>query len=73
MHSAPSGLEAVETVIDKTFFDPSFGPEVVLGPEALEFVAEFGGRHSASLDAVTTILQVRLPSPPFPSILTPEM
>ncbi|KAH9925151.1 uncharacterized protein B0H18DRAFT_1171539 [Fomitopsis serialis] len=40
-----------------TFFDPAFEPDVMIGPATLDFLHDFTSRHTASLDALYTILQ----------------
>ncbi|PCH37494.1 hypothetical protein WOLCODRAFT_134564 [Wolfiporia cocos MD-104 SS10] len=56
--NAPSGRDVVEEVIMKTFFDPDFEPDIMLGPGVFDFLIDFATRHTASLDAVITILQL---------------
>ncbi|KAI0705509.1 origin recognition complex subunit 3 N-terminus-domain-containing protein [Earliella scabrosa] len=56
--SAPTGLAAVKDVLTKVFFDPDFEPDVMLGPGALEYISDFATRHSASPDALLTMLQL---------------
>ncbi|KAI0088263.1 origin recognition complex subunit 3 N-terminus-domain-containing protein [Irpex rosettiformis] len=58
VHTTPSGLDLANSVIEKVFFDPDFEPDVVLGFAALDFMAEFSSRHTASLDAILTMLQI---------------
>ncbi|KAI0696528.1 hypothetical protein BC835DRAFT_1305590 [Cytidiella melzeri] len=58
VHTAPSGIDLASTVIEKTFFDQDFEPDIGLGFGVLDFLAEFTLRHTASLDAVLTILQL---------------
>ena len=53
---------SVLTPIDhvrQVFFDPEFEPDVMLGPGALEYISDFATRHSASPDALLTMLQVK--------------
>ncbi|KAI0922909.1 hypothetical protein AcW1_002571 [Taiwanofungus camphoratus] len=56
--TAPSGPAIVEQIITETFFDPNFEPDVMLGPATLDFIADFSSRHSPSLDAIFTLLQI---------------
>lgn len=44
----------------QTFCDPNFEPAVMLGPGSLGFLADFVSRHTASVDATLTIIQVCL-------------
>ncbi|KAI0630536.1 hypothetical protein C8Q77DRAFT_1211544 [Trametes polyzona] len=55
-----SGTGAVKDILMKTFFDPDFEPDVMLGPTALEYIAEFATRHISSPDVVVTLLQLIL-------------
>ncbi|KAF8128563.1 origin recognition complex subunit 3 N-terminus-domain-containing protein [Boletus edulis] len=45
-------------ILLKTFFDVEFNPDLVLGPAAIEFLVDFFGRHSPSLDGLVSILQL---------------
>ncbi|KAI0342415.1 hypothetical protein BDW22DRAFT_1395357 [Trametopsis cervina] len=58
IHSAPSGVDLINTVIDGTFFNPDFEPDIMLGPAVLDFLGEFSARHTNSIDAALTILQL---------------
>jgi hypothetical protein len=42
----------------KTFFDPTFEPEIMIGPTTIDFAVEFFTRHNSSLDGLLSILQV---------------
>jgi origin recognition complex subunit 3 len=42
----------------KTFFDPTFEPEIMMGPTAIDFAVEFFTRHSSSFDGLLSIFQV---------------
>ena len=44
--------------LPQTFFDPDFEPDVMLGPGMLEHIADFAARHTASPDALVTMLQL---------------
>ncbi|KAI0643837.1 hypothetical protein C8Q79DRAFT_1012390 [Trametes meyenii] len=55
---ASSGTALIKDVLTKTFFDPDFEPDVMLGPTALEYIAEFATRYTASPDALITLLQL---------------
>lgn len=44
----------------QTFFDVRFDPDLILGPRAIEFLVDFFGRHSPSLDGLVSILQVTI-------------
>ncbi|KAI1792398.1 origin recognition complex subunit 3 N-terminus-domain-containing protein [Ganoderma leucocontextum] len=54
----PAGLLMAKEVLSKTLFDPDFEPDVMLGPGALDHIADFASRHSASPDALITMLQL---------------
>ncbi|TCD68793.1 hypothetical protein EIP91_009807 [Steccherinum ochraceum] len=56
--SAPSGPDVLEDVLMKTFFDADFEPDVMLGPATLDYVVEFGTRHTHSVDTMLSILQL---------------
>ncbi|KZP30851.1 hypothetical protein FIBSPDRAFT_814660 [Athelia psychrophila] len=56
--TVPSGMVVLEEILQRTFFDFSFDPDIVLGPVALDFLVEFFGRHAPSLDVLITILQL---------------
>ncbi|KAI0672417.1 hypothetical protein C8Q78DRAFT_1188445 [Trametes maxima] len=55
---ASSGAALIKDVLTRTFFDPEFEPDVMLGPTALEYIVEFATRHTASPDALMTLLQL---------------
>ncbi|KAL7285667.1 hypothetical protein ACG7TL_000772 [Trametes sanguinea] len=55
---ASSGITMVKEVLEKTFFDPDFDSDVMLGPAMLEFITEFTTRHIASPDALVNLLQL---------------
>ncbi|KAI0753293.1 origin recognition complex subunit 3 N-terminus-domain-containing protein [Daedaleopsis nitida] len=55
---APTGLATVKEVLTKTFFDPDFEPDLVLGHGVLEYITDFAARHTASPDALLTMLQL---------------
>ncbi|CCM05618.1 uncharacterized protein FIBRA_07847 [Fibroporia radiculosa] len=57
-YSVPSGPGMVESIVSKTFFDVSFEPSVMLGPDILEYISDFASRHTASIDGLSTILQL---------------
>ncbi|KAH9942072.1 hypothetical protein B0H21DRAFT_751611 [Amylocystis lapponica] len=59
LSSPPSPLTSTRPT--PTFFDPTFEPDIMLGPGTLDFIASWVTRHSASLDALLTILQVSGP------------
>jgi hypothetical protein len=42
----------------KTFFDPIFEPDIMMGPTAIDFAVEFFTRHSSSFDGLLSIFQV---------------
>lgn len=48
----------IEHLLLKTFFDPSFAPDLVLGPTILESLIDFFLRHHSSIDALLTTLQL---------------
>ncbi|KAI0046775.1 hypothetical protein FA95DRAFT_1542047 [Auriscalpium vulgare] len=57
-YSIPSGIEVLEKIITETFFDIGFDPDVMIGPATLDFLADFFCRHTSSVDAVLTVLQL---------------
>lgn len=42
----------------KTFFDPIFEPEIMMGPTTIDFAVDFFTRHSSSFDGLLSIFQV---------------
>ncbi|CAL1709689.1 unnamed protein product [Somion occarium] len=56
--AAPSGVEVVREIVQKTFFDVGFEPDVMLGPATLDFLIDYSTRHSASVDGVLNIIQL---------------
>ncbi|KAL4067425.1 origin recognition complex subunit 3 N-terminus-domain-containing protein [Scleroderma yunnanense] len=56
--SLPSSTDVLHEILLKTFFDVDFEPELMTGPAAIDFLLDFFGRHSTSLDGLTTILQL---------------
>ncbi|KAG6333086.1 hypothetical protein ID866_5999 [Astraeus odoratus] len=56
--SLPSSNEVLHDILLKTFFDVNFEPELMIGPVAIDFIVDFFGRHSTSIDGLTTILQL---------------
>ncbi|OSX58283.1 hypothetical protein POSPLADRAFT_1075993 [Postia placenta MAD-698-R-SB12] len=58
--SAPLNVELIDELVEKTFCDPNFEPAVMLGPGSLGFLADFVSRHTASVDATLTIIQLAL-------------
>ncbi|KAI0080397.1 hypothetical protein K474DRAFT_1769394 [Panus rudis PR-1116 ss-1] len=55
---APSGPDVVKEIITKTLFDVNFTPDVMLGPATLEYLIDFTTRHTSSVDALLSILQL---------------
>ncbi|OSX58265.1 hypothetical protein POSPLADRAFT_1067556 [Postia placenta MAD-698-R-SB12] len=58
--SAPLNVELIDELVEKTFCDPNYEPAVMLGPGSLGFLADFVSRHTASVDATLTIIQLAL-------------
>ncbi|KAH7928820.1 hypothetical protein BV22DRAFT_1126185 [Leucogyrophana mollusca] len=56
--SLPSSEDALHEILLKTFFDPEFDPDVMIGPATIEFLTDFYTRHSPSLDTIISILQL---------------
>ncbi|KAJ6614874.1 origin recognition complex subunit 3 N-terminus-domain-containing protein [Mycena sp. CBHHK59/15] len=54
----PSGPDVLDTVLFKTFFDPTFEPLLLPGPTLLEFIEDYYTTHNASLNTLITVLQV---------------
>ncbi|KAF9238125.1 hypothetical protein BU15DRAFT_62764 [Melanogaster broomeanus] len=44
-------------LFNQTFFDIQFDPYLMLGPTAIDFLADFFGRHTTSLDGLMSVLQ----------------
>jgi hypothetical protein len=44
--------------ISQTFFDPDWAPDVMIGPATLTFLLDHCRRNFASVDIISTILQV---------------
>ncbi|KAJ7451069.1 origin recognition complex subunit 3 N-terminus-domain-containing protein [Mycena latifolia] len=57
-YAVPSGPEVLDTVLLKTFFDPTFEPLLLPGPTLLEFIENYYTAHNPSLSALLTVLQV---------------
>ncbi|KAL6306948.1 origin recognition complex subunit 3 N-terminus-domain-containing protein [Sparassis latifolia] len=56
--TAPSGPAVVAKVLSKTFFDPAFEPDVMLGPSVLEYLLQFLQRYGGGVDFLLTVLQL---------------
>ncbi|KAF8558613.1 hypothetical protein OG21DRAFT_1481305 [Imleria badia] len=56
--SFSTSQDVLHDILLKTFFDVEFDPDLVLGPAAIEFLVDFSGRHSPSLDGLVSILQL---------------
>ncbi|KAH9829557.1 origin recognition complex subunit 3 N-terminus-domain-containing protein [Rhodofomes roseus] len=56
--TAPSGQSVTEEVLARTYFDPTFEPDIMIGPATLDFLHDFASRHTSSLDALYTVLQL---------------
>ncbi|KAJ7633699.1 origin recognition complex subunit 3 N-terminus-domain-containing protein [Mycena rosella] len=56
--AVPSGPDVLDTVLLKTFFDPTFELLLLPGPTLLEFIENHYATHTPSLDALLSILQV---------------
>ncbi|EKM78495.1 hypothetical protein AGABI1DRAFT_9633, partial [Agaricus bisporus var. burnettii JB137-S8] len=48
----------LEHLLLKTFFNPAFTPDLVLGPTVLESIIDFFLRHHSSVDTLLTTLQL---------------
>ncbi|XP_006455326.1 hypothetical protein AGABI2DRAFT_58460, partial [Agaricus bisporus var. bisporus H97] len=48
----------LEHLLLKTFFNPAFKPDLVLGPTVLESIVDFFLRHHSSVDTLLTTLQL---------------
>ncbi|GLB39805.1 putative origin recognition complex (ORC) subunit 3 N-terminus [Lyophyllum shimeji] len=57
-YNVPSGAQLLEELVQKTFFDPEFEPDVVIGPSVLTFIKDYHDRHDSSLDAMIKILHL---------------
>ncbi|GJE86321.1 origin recognition complex subunit 3 N-terminus-domain-containing protein [Phanerochaete sordida] len=57
-HVAPLGTEIVENIVEEIFFSLEWTPNIMLDSGILKFIAEFSGRHTTSLDALTSVLQL---------------
>ncbi|EIW58150.1 uncharacterized protein TRAVEDRAFT_71854 [Trametes versicolor FP-101664 SS1] len=47
-----SGVAAIKDALLKTFFDPDFEPDVMVGPGALDYIVDFATRQTTAPDAV---------------------
>ncbi|KAF9224942.1 hypothetical protein BS17DRAFT_779331 [Gyrodon lividus] len=54
----PSSQNILHDILLKTFFDVEFDPHVMLGPAAIDFLVDFFGRHTTSLDGLVSTLQL---------------
>ncbi|OAX35042.1 hypothetical protein K503DRAFT_697611, partial [Rhizopogon vinicolor AM-OR11-026] len=54
----PPAEQSMHSILLKTFFDPTFEPETMMGPTAIDFAVEFFTRHSSSFDGLLSIFQL---------------
>ncbi|KIY70248.1 hypothetical protein CYLTODRAFT_488285 [Cylindrobasidium torrendii FP15055 ss-10] len=57
-HTTPSGPRILDQILLETFFDPSFMPDIMLGPGVLSYVLEHLERYEASVDSLTHLLKL---------------
>lgn len=56
--SGASGIEVVEELITKTFFDPTFSPDIMIGPAMIQYIEERASTTDNSIDGIFTALQL---------------
>ncbi|KIM41529.1 hypothetical protein M413DRAFT_445512 [Hebeloma cylindrosporum] len=56
--TTPSGVRILHTILLKTFFDPEFEPDIIIGPATLQYLNDYFTRYHSSVDAILTILQL---------------
>lgn len=54
----PLAEKSLHNILLETFFDPTFEPEIMIGPTTINFAIEFFTRHSSSLDGLLSIFQL---------------
>ncbi|TFK25404.1 hypothetical protein FA15DRAFT_590498 [Coprinopsis marcescibilis] len=54
----PGGVSVLNTVLLETFFSVDFQPDVILGPIALQYIADFYLRYNPTFDSLITNLQL---------------
>ncbi|KAG1819051.1 origin recognition complex subunit 3 N-terminus-domain-containing protein [Suillus subaureus] len=54
----PLAEKSLHDILLETFFDPTFEPDIMIGPTAIDFAVDFFARHSSSLDGLLSILQL---------------
>ncbi|KIJ06024.1 hypothetical protein PAXINDRAFT_103539 [Paxillus involutus ATCC 200175] len=54
----PSSQNILHDILLKTFFDVEFDPYFMLGPATIDFLVDFFGRHTTSLDGLVSALQL---------------
>ncbi|KIJ64777.1 hypothetical protein HYDPIDRAFT_175307 [Hydnomerulius pinastri MD-312] len=54
----PSSQDVLHGILLQTFFDVDFEPLLMLGSSAIDFLVDFFGRHTPSLDGLVSILQL---------------
>lgn len=54
----PLAQTSLHNILLETFFDPTFEPEIIIGPTTIDFAVEFFTRHNSSLDGLLSILQL---------------
>ncbi|KAF9467688.1 origin recognition complex subunit 3 N-terminus-domain-containing protein [Collybia nuda] len=54
----PSGIKILEEVVLKTYFDPEFEPDVMIGPTTLKHLIDNFTRQNSSLEASISILHL---------------
>ncbi|KAH7886383.1 origin recognition complex subunit 3 N-terminus-domain-containing protein [Phlebopus sp. FC_14] len=56
--SCPTSQDVLHEILLKTFFDLEFDPHLMFGPSAIDFLVDFSGRHTGSLDGLMSIMHV---------------
>ncbi|KAJ7594272.1 hypothetical protein C8J56DRAFT_1044033 [Mycena floridula] len=54
----PSGPQAFRDIVLQTFLDPTFSPDIMIGPETLGYLVDSFTRISSSMSSMISILQV---------------
>ncbi|KAG2040662.1 origin recognition complex subunit 3 N-terminus-domain-containing protein [Suillus americanus] len=54
----PLAEKSLHDILLETFFDPTFEPDIMIGPTTIDFAVDFFARHSSSLDGLLSILQL---------------
>ncbi|KAH7883061.1 origin recognition complex subunit 3 N-terminus-domain-containing protein [Phlebopus sp. FC_14] len=56
--SFPTSQYVHHEILLKTFFDLEFDPHLMFGPSAIDFLVDFSGRHTGSLDGLMSIMHL---------------